>query len=108
MNNIIIFISDINTHIFTTIMGGKMPKKKIKKSKSEWIKQKFSGLVTITSINGLEVEMTDSKGNIIIWYGQNYDTSKIKEKAELFITGTPKSYINVNDVKKTIIRNIHY
>ena len=79
--------------------------------KSEWITGEFKTeveIVKITNKHMMEIEMVDSNGNIIIWYGRNYDTNKIKLNNKLEIVGRAKQHLEVNGVKKTIIKYFTY
>jgi len=56
----------------------------------------------------MKIEMIDSKGNIIVWYGRNYDTNKIKLNNKLEIVGKAKQHIEENNIKKTLIKYLTY
>lgn len=80
-------------------------------NKSEWLTGTFEKVVTITNISQkhmMEIEMTDDNGNVIIWYGRNYDTNKIKLNNRLKIVGRAKQHIEENGVKKTLIKYFTY
>ena len=81
------------------------------KNKSEWINGRFKSVVNIINMTNkhmMEIEMVDNNGNIIIWYGRNYDTNKIKLNNKLEIVGKIKYHIEVNGIKKNVIKYLTY
>ena len=79
--------------------------------KSEWIMGEFKTeveIVKMTSKHMMEIEMVDINGNIIIWYGRNYDENKIKLNNKLEVVGRPKQHLEINGVKKTLIKYFTY